>query len=145
SLMISYHENGRPLLSNGVKISVSHAGHKLAVLFSRKGVDAGVDLEQVREKVLRIREKFLSPAELADLKEAPLELYTTYWAVKEAVYKAMCTPGLLFAEQIAVQPFSFNRNGGDIFCDVKRNGVEKKFALRYQLMDEYVLVYTYFE
>jgi len=62
-LEIIYAPSGKPMLQNGVKISVSHANEKLAILFSFNGCEAGIDIEKVRDKILKIKEKFLSPAE----------------------------------------------------------------------------------
>jgi 4'-phosphopantetheinyl transferase len=139
---IFYHSNGRPYLKNGIKISVSHAYNKLAVLFSFNKKEIGIDIEKVRDKILKIKAKFLSAAELKELEQASLEKYTLYWGAKEAVYKAHCTEGLLFAEEIAVEPFTLFEKGGKIHVQVARAGSEKKYILHYQILNEYVLVYT---
>jgi len=141
-LEISYADSGKPLLQNGVKISVSHAYEKLAVLFSFNNSEPGIDIEKVRAKILKIKEKFLSPRELEDLKEATPQKYTLYWAAKEAIYKAHGTAGLLFAEQIGIEPFSLKQDEGKIRASVIRSGSEKKYTLHYQILTEYVLVYT---
>lgn len=142
ALEIMYAESGKPLLLNGVKISISHAYEKLAVLFSFNDREVGIDIEKVRDKILKIKEKFLSPHELQELKEAPLEKYTLYWAAKEAIYKAHGKEGLLFAEQIAIKPFSGIEKVGKIQASVNRHGSEKKYTLHYQVLNDYVLVYT---
>jgi phosphopantetheinyl transferase len=139
---ILYSANGRPYLKNGIKISVSHAYNKLAVLFSFNEKEIGIDIEKVRDKILKIKEKFLSAAELKELEQASLEKYTLYWGAKEAVYKAHCTEGLLFAEEIAVEPFTFSEKGGKMKVQITRTGSEKKYILHYQILSEYVLVYT---
>jgi len=141
-LEIAYEKNGRPFLDNGVKISISHSYDKLALLFSTNHKEVGVDIEKVRDKILKIREKFLSPSELEELEGAPLEKITFYWAAKEAIYKAAGVEGLLFASEIAVHPFSFSAKGGTLAAELKRAGSEKQFTLHYQVIDDYVLVYT---
>lgn len=142
ALEICYHANGKPYLENGIGLSVSHAYDKLAVLFCFTEQHVGVDIEKVRDKVLKIREKFLSARELNDLHEASVEKYTLYWAAKEAVYKAHHTEGLLFAEQIAIEPFVVAENKGEIRARVTRSGAEKDYCLKYHLLNDYVLVYT---
>ncbi len=139
---IQYHHNGRPYLHNGIKISVSHAYGKLAVLFSFNGKEIGIDIEKVRDKILKIKEKFLSAAELKELENASLEKYTLYWGAKEAVYKASNIEGLLFAEQIAIAPFILAEVEGKITASVNRPGSEKNYTLHYKILTEYVLVYT---
>lgn len=142
ALEICYHASGKPYLENGIGLSVSHAYDKLAVLFSFDEHEVGVDIEKVRDKVLKIREKFLSARELHDLRDAEVEKYTLYWAAKEAIYKAHGTEGLLFAEQIAIEPFSAKEGTGEIIARVTREGSQKEYCLMYHLLNDYVLVYT---
>ena len=139
---ILYKESGKPYLVNNVKISISHSYDRLAVLFSFSEMDIGVDIEKVRDKVLNITEKFLSVIELQDLKNAPIEKYTVYWCVKEALYKALDVPGLNFSEQIAVDSFIYSQEGGEISAYVYDNHFEKKHILHYQVLEHYILVYT---
>jgi phosphopantetheinyl transferase (holo-ACP synthase) len=96
----------------------------------------------VRDKVLKIREKFLSVRELEELRNATAEKYTLYWAAKEAIYKAHGTEGLIFAEQIAIEPFLMEEKKGEIFARVTREGSRKDYCLSYHLLNDYVLVYT---
>ena len=138
---IFYEESGKPFLKNGFKISISHSYNKLAVLFSSTN-EAGIDIEKVRDKILKIKTKFLSPKELEDLKDATPETYTLYWGAKEALYKATCITGLLFAEQLRIEPFIFSDKGGEIKALVKLADSEKKHTLHYQVLNEYILVYT---
>lgn len=142
SLEIQYEKNGRPYLGAGPEISISHTADQLIMLFSYNGKKVGVDIEKVREKVLNIKEKFLSKSELLELEGAGIEKFTLYWAVKEAVYKASCLEGLLFAEEINVKPFDYSEKGGSIYARVNRKGAEKEFTLHYQLLNGSILAYT---
>lgn len=142
SLEIFYEESGKPYLKSGQQISISHAYDRLALLFSTVGKNIGVDVEKVREKILKIKEKFLSPAELLELQDASLEKYTLYWAVKEAVYKAACIEGLAFAEQISVEPFGATERTGRLKAAITKKGFEKDLVLEYKILEDYVLVYT---
>ena len=141
NLEILYNESGKPYLHN-LKISISHSYDWLTVLFSFNGVDIGVDIEKVRDKILNIKEKFLSLQELQDLKNASVEKYITYWAVKEAVYKAIGKIGLIFEEHIHVEDFTYSQKGGKIITHVQHPDIEKNYTLHYQLLNEYILVYT---
>ena len=141
NLEILYHETGKPYLPN-LNISVSHSYDWLVVLFSHNGIDVGVDIEKVRDKILNIKEKFLSEKELQDLKDASLEKYTVYWCVKEAVYKAIGKIGLIFEDHIHVEDFTYSQKGGKINASVDYGSIKKKYTLHYQLLNEYILVYT---
>ncbi len=142
SLEILYEESGKPYLKGNEEISISHAYDRIAVLFSTRAKNIGVDIEKVRDKIVKIKEKFLSPEELKELHDASLEKYTLYWAVKEAVYKAACIEGLAFAEEIAVEPFGGTEKSGTIKAAITKKGREKAFVLEYRILEDYVLVYT---
>jgi phosphopantetheinyl transferase len=142
TLEILYQESGKPYLSNNIKISISHSYDWLVVLFSFNGVDVGVDIEKVRNKILNIKDKFLSPQELKDLKAASLEKHTIYWCVKEAVYKALGAIGLIFEEHMYVEDFIYSSQGGKINAQVIYSDLKKTYTLQYQILNEYILVYT---
>jgi len=142
NLEILYQENGKPYLSNKIKISISHSHDLLAVLFSSDNGEVGVDIEKVRDKVLKIKHKFLSESELQELENASPELYTLYWGAKEAIYKSAGVSGLLFAEQISIEPFSFLKTGGKMMAQVNHSECKKSYTLRYEIFEDYVLVYT---
>lgn len=140
---ILYEKNGRPHLEDrSAHISISHSHDKLAILFSFNERHVGVDVELIRDKVLKIKEKFLSPPELQHLQNASVDIYILYWAVKEAVYKAAGKEGLIFSEEILVEPFQFNANGGLVRARVQRADLQKNFTLHYQKAEDYILAYT---
>lgn len=142
AIQLHYQSNGKPYLLNGPKISISHSSDWVGVLFSEGGEEIGLDIEKIRDKVLSIKHKFLSAIELQELGSAGVEKYTLYWAVKEAVYKASGIEGLLFAEEIAIEPFALKTNSGMIKAMVERKDVEKNFTLRYILQADHVIVFT---
>lgn len=139
---VLYTENGKPYLVGDVKISISHSYDWLTVLFSFNGVDIGVDIEKIRDKILNIKDKFLSKKELQHLKDAPPEKYTIYWGAKEAIYKALEIVGLNFSEQIFIEYFTYTQTGGKICAIVNYSNSEKKHILHYKVLDNYILVYT---
>ena len=112
---IGHYKNGSPFLYNyGGRISLTHCDGMLAVatlpatpevdltLFSERAA-LGIDAERAdRAQVLRIRQKFLSEAELAMVPADDIEANVLLWTVKEAAYKAMLTDGLDFASQIHI-------------------------------------------
>ncbi len=142
TIEILYQENGKPYLTNDIKISISHSYDWLTVLFSFNGIEIGVDIEKVRDKILNIKDKYLSKKELQDLKDASIEKYITYWAVKEAVYKAVGKIGLIFEEHIFIENFTYSQNGGKINTFVQDADIKKNYTLHYQVLNEYILVYT---
>lgn len=142
TIEVLYKESGKPYLPNGVNISISHSYDWLAVLFSFNGVDVGVDIEKVRDKILNIKDKYLSKKELQDLKDASLEKHIIYWCVKEAVYKAFGKVGLIFEEQILIEDFICSQEGGKINACIQVANDKINYTLHYQVLNEYILVYT---
>ena len=73
----------------------------------------GVDIEQHRPQIERIAKKFLHQEEAKQVPEHDkIEWLTRLWTAKEALYKVMRQPGLSFAEQILVAPFSLDQQNG---------------------------------
>jgi 4'-phosphopantetheinyl transferase len=142
TIEILYKESGKPYLTNKVNISISHSYDWLVVLFSFNGIDVGVDIEKVRNKILNIKDKFLSVEELQDLKDASLEKHTVYWCVKEAIYKVVGTVDLIFEEHISIEDFIYSPQGGKINAQVNYGDLKKTYTLHYQILNEYILVYS---
>jgi 4'-phosphopantetheinyl transferase len=102
---IRLHKNelGRPyLLGCGLHISLSHA-YPFAAAALHPLLPVGLDVEQARPQLLRIRHKFLSEGEQA-LVGDNLENLCLWWAAKEALYKLHGQPGLIFARDMQLAP-----------------------------------------
>ena len=86
---IDYDSNGAPHLKDNVhiNISVSHADGLVAVSMSKKN-HVGIDVERVTNRVLRIKDKFLTPDEYDNNDPNLLQLLYIQWCAKEAMYKA---------------------------------------------------------
>lgn len=100
SAIVAHHPSGAPFIEGDekLKISISHSRHH-CLLAVGSGVNAiGVDIEEPRDQLLRVRDRFLAPAEATcvDLLPTPsqLTMLCIYWTAKEAVYKAASTAGL---------------------------------------------------
>lgn len=66
--------------------SISHCGDYAAAIVS-KGFRVGIDIEIPVNKILSLRDKFLSPTEQQELPSATAEELTLLWSAKEAVFK----------------------------------------------------------
>ena len=61
-----YDDKGKPHLANDSRhISISHSHDRLVIIINEKE-ETGIDIELLREKVLKIKHKFLSVSELVD-------------------------------------------------------------------------------
>jgi 4'-phosphopantetheinyl transferase len=135
-------DQGKPYLVNGdYHISFSHSFDYASVMIS-KDKHVGVDIELIKEKVYRIRNKFLTPEELQGLPDQnnTLALYIC-WCAKEAIYKWYGKRGLEFRKHIHIFPFQSADEGlvkakatlpeGEVMLDVKYFKVQENYMLGY--------------
>lgn len=100
-----YDENGKPHLTDGKNISITHSFMFSAIIVSDDEV--GIDIEKQREKIKIIAHKFVDyEFDYLD-KEAEdyIQKLTVIWGIKESLYKLFATPGMLFREHFLVIPF----------------------------------------
>ena len=138
-----YDAFGKPHLDNGAgHISVAHSGRYAALIFSRE-TEVGIDIDQVKPKIIHLAKKFLSPQEepynTADSLQA--KRLCLSWCAKEALYKLYGRKNLSFRAQIHIEPFSYQQSG-TISGRVMREGQEKQYRLHYETINDYILVYV---
>jgi 4'-phosphopantetheinyl transferase len=133
---LCYTDHNKPYLKGRPeKISVSHSHDKLTVLTNTRE-ETGVDVELLREKVLKIRHKFLNARESA-FAGADIERLITIWAAKEAMYKAHGRKQVDFSRHLAVEPFS----GEDLRGSLAAGGTSRQFSMKRERLGDYILVY----
>ena len=99
--------DGAPEIPNNF-CSMTHSVHYAVVSIGDRPL--GVDIEQHRPQIERIAKKFLHQEEAKRLPQHDKTAWLTrLWTAKEALYKVMRQPGLSFAEQILVAPFSLDQ------------------------------------
>lgn len=80
-----------------------------------KSIAVGIDMERISDRVLRVRQKFLSEQEWQWVQsyegEARRDLLTLLWTIKETVYKWYNRPGTLFNQGILIDPFQLETTG----------------------------------
>ena len=142
---ISYNPHGKPFLDSGShQISVSHAGEFAAVVCS-ENIPVGIDIEKMRDRVSRVKDRFLQKSELESLREENhLAQLHILWGGKEALYKLTGNPHVDFRNDIYIHPF-------DYLCNKKRNckatvtvnGSSTDFTLFFQTIDDYIVVVAF--
>jgi 4'-phosphopantetheinyl transferase len=89
--------HGKPyLVTMPYHISLSHSFEYAAVMIS-KSSPVGIDIEQIREKVDRIADKFMRPDELGFISDAHKieQLYACWWFIS-ATGKKRCLSPIIF-------------------------------------------------
>lgn len=137
---LQYTPEGKPYLINSTcHISITHSHDKLAIIVNKHN-ETGIDIELIRDKVIKIQHKFLSQQELTDANNDPQKLIT-YWACKEALYKLYSKKEVDFIANLFVNKFE-NKDKGETIGEIKIGNFNKKINLHYEKISDYMLVYT---
>lgn len=101
-----YDTNGKPHLSDGKHISITHSFIFSAIVIS--DIEVGIDIEMQRSKILRIAHKFTPIEEYRTLAndDAIIRKLTMVWGAKESLYKSFASPGVSFLQHIYVDDFA---------------------------------------
>jgi len=134
--------NGKPYLPDyPYQISLTHSFDFAGVMLSTKGA-CGIDLELIKEKVVRIREKFLKPEELQFIrKEDEVAQMYACWCAKEAVYKLQGNRGVSFLHDMTIHPFTY-RAQGVMTVDLFKAQQKFSFQVYYEKFQDYMLGYV---
>lgn len=137
---VEYDLTGKPYLAGSdFHISVTHTDDLAAVIISRYA-RVGIDIEKIRPRIQKVRERFLSPVEESLIgKERELEQLTVAWCAKEALYKLFGLKNLDFRENLLVDiPAQAGLLFSAVIC---LSGKRYKYRLHSRLIGDYVLVY----
>ncbi len=136
SSKVCYLDNGKPVLNNG-HISISHSQQTILVAFSNSHY-IGVDIEYFKDKIQRIKHKFLADLEYEVLDTESIKVLTTVWSIKEAVYKLMNKPGLLFNENIVVHSTETRP-----LLEIKLDGSSNLYPYDVLYFEDYLITYLF--
>lgn len=139
---IRYYENGQPYLEPFDKfVSVSHSFPYAVLAISEKKI--GVDIEQVKDRIDKIKHKFLHPTEIDWLSRAKsgIEHLTAIWCIKEALFKIHSSKQWSFKEFYVVDEFLLNQFS-KIKCKVFDKNREDKFLAYLEKIENYYLAIT---
>lgn len=137
--------NGRPFFEQlpHLAVSLSHSGEWVAAVLAEGG-RIGTDIEQVRPKAQQLAARFLAETELADA-GADAVKHSLYWSAKETLYKLHSRRGLVFKEQILLDPFRL-REAGVLTGHLHLENSRSQHQIHYHcLPDGYVLTYCHEE
>ncbi|MCW9037516.1 MULTISPECIES: 4'-phosphopantetheinyl transferase family protein [Altibacter] len=100
-----YDALGKPHLSDGKHISITHSFIFSAIIIS--SAEVGIDIEKQRAKILKIAHKFTPIEEYRTLAndDAIMRKLTMVWGAKESLYKSFARPGVSFLQHIYVEDF----------------------------------------
>jgi 4'-phosphopantetheinyl transferase len=120
-------------------ISLSHSTPYVAAQIHPQ-ISVGIDVEQPKEKLLRVASRVLEPSEQEDA-GTDIVKHCVYWCAKEALYKIHGKRGLSFALQLNLDPFEL-KTSGNIIGHITVDGDPKGYRLSYIVENDFVLVCT---
>jgi 4'-phosphopantetheinyl transferase len=129
---------GKPFLTNSdIQISLSHSYPYVAAILHRNK-KVGIDLEQPKDKLLRIAPRVLAENELIDAGNDIVK-HCVYWCAKEALIKIYGKKDLILTKNLLITPFSLTPEGHLIGRILVNNG-ETAIPLHYIVYDNFVVV-----
>ncbi|MFY0482794.1 4'-phosphopantetheinyl transferase family protein [Flavobacterium sp. PLA-1-15] len=136
-----YDEFGKPHLSDGKHISVTHSFGFSSIIISNK--NTGIDIELQREKILLIADKFIDTEFDFLEKEADdyIRKLTVIWGVKESIFKIQNEVGISFKDHISVFPFEIS--DGKTSAILTFANLNKEFTIYFEEIENFTLVYAF--
>jgi phosphopantetheinyl transferase len=139
---IQYNVHGKPNLSNiSTRISITHTSDYAAAAIS-ESINVGIDIEHIKQRIERVKDRFLSVSEQSSLSPTPsLEELYYYWCSKEALYKLHGLPGVDFRNDIRIHPFDYlcttnERGRGTLFLQ----GAVEDYSIYHTCLGELMVV-----
>ena len=137
---VEYDQSGKPFLAGSdFHISVTHTEDLAAVIISRHA-RVGIDIEKIKPRIEKVRDKFLNPEESASIgQERELEQLTLTWCAKEALYQLYGKRDLDFRDHILVEipPCA----GMTFTAEIRYAGKHDKYLLFSEMIGSFILVY----
>ena len=134
---LTYDEFGKPHLSDGKHISISHSHEFSCICIS--DVVMGIDLERLKEKTLKIEPRFMDVFHLENLSvEEQIQKATVIWGVKESIFKIKNEKGISFPEHIFEAEFDLKE--GKCEAELHFNNQIEKFNIQFFKIEEYIFV-----
>ena len=134
---LTYDEAGKPHLSDGKHISISHSHEFSCICISNKLM--GIDLEKLKEKTLKIAPRFMEVKHLENLSTLEqIEKATVIWGVKESIFKIKNEKGISFPEHIFEAEFDLKE--GKCEAELHFNNQIENFQIQFYNVEAYIFV-----
>ncbi len=137
-------EYGKPHLAHSpYHISISHSHGLAAAIAAPRPV--GIDVQRLTPKLRRMAARFMREEELKAIEgeQASLLSIHIYWGAKEALYKAYGRRSLDFRDNMMLESFTYQDEGGIARGHVAKNTDSPlEFSVHYRRVNEHMLVYV---
>lgn len=138
---IEYNSFGKPFLNDkSYYISISHTKGYAAIIVSKKNA-VGVDIEQISNKVKRVKSRFISDEEYISPSDQLTHLLL-HWSAKETIYKMLDMPGIELKTAVSIAKF-LPADEGIFKAQIKP--INKSLDIKYFITSDFVITYTVFD
>lgn len=136
-----YDDSGKPHLSDGKYISISHSHDLACLIISHQKV--GIDVELQRDKILKIANKFIDFQKMNFITNSAenLIVLTHIWGAKEAIFKIQNQKGISFKDHIQVA--AFQKNDLKTKAVLEFENTTTRFDVYVQEVENFCLVYAF--
>lgn len=137
---IVYSEEGEPSLSpDDLQISITHSFPYAGIAVSREKI--GIDLEPVRDKIIRVKHKVVYEEEQQFIPEDEETLYLTIiWSLKESLYKIHHSNYWSLKRHYEVKPFGLEDKS--VACRVYDDHFSDEFTGRFWKFGEMIFTFV---
>ena len=134
-----YNGNGKPHLTDGKHISITHSFTFSAIAISDNEV--GIDIEKNREKIKIIQHKFVNfERGFIHKDDDYIQQLTVIWGAKESLYKIYPYGGLTFKNDIDIDSFQISDKKTTGYIKVKN--WDKTYDIGFHQVENFTLVYA---
>ncbi len=138
-LEIKYLNNGKPVVENKSKhISISHSKNHVAFAVAKHPI--GIDIEEIHERILKVRNRFLNENEQKIFDHNSILDLTVAWSAKEALFKLNDDSGIDFKTDLILTEWD---KTSTIFAEMKQNFQWVKVKLHVEINDNLVLCFNF--
>lgn len=135
---VYYTPSGKPYLTDrSHHISVSHTKKFVAVAIN-KVKPVGLDIEQISEKIRRVKSRVIGEGEYIDAENELVHLLL-HWSAKEAIFKFLDSDSIDFRKHLSVSRFVPEMEGFFVASE-SRTDSNHQFEAYYRVDQNFVMV-----
>jgi phosphopantetheinyl transferase len=141
---MSYNSDGKPVLSDERKVSLTHSDNCVAFAISND-ICPGADIEIIGDKIQRLAHKFTFPDKIpAKYAEDNKKYLYTVWCAKETLFKIYSRGNLDFKKQLFIQADEISEKGS-FLGEIKTSDFNEKYRIHYAFIKqkEREIIFTY--
>ena len=118
-------------------MSISHSNGFSGIVISDQNV--GLDIEQLKEKTLKIASRYMDVSHLENLSQADkLKKATVIWGIKETIFKVKNETGISFIDHIFENDFALEDKNATV--ELHFNNKIEFFEAVFDSVEDYVYV-----